>query len=233
MTRLRRRTSPLNLQLPAFRPERNTKRLAGNGGGSLLIHIAVITGAIYATQSGRPAGTPARFDTAFVVIVLPEPQYALPPTRTAPMKDLQTVTVPAVIPTAMPPIHLQQHLDPENFVGASREDQTPTGVTPVADLAYDPNVVDDPPILIWPAPLFTALLPQAGRTSRVVVQAVIDTAGRAEPASVRVIQSADTAFDQDAQQWMLEALWRPARVAGHPVRLRVNRAIDYTSTRRR
>jgi outer membrane biosynthesis protein TonB len=66
-----------------------------------------------------------------------------------------------------------------------------------------------------------------------VVQAVIDTAGRAEPASVRVIQSADTAFDQDAQQWMLEALWRPARVAGHPVRLRVNRAIDYTSTRRR
>jgi hypothetical protein len=221
------------LQLPAFRPERNTKRLAGNGGGSLLIHIAVITGAIYATQSGRPAGTTARFDTAFVVIVLPEPQYALPPTRTAPMKDLQTVTVPAVIPTAMPPIHLQQHLDPENFVGASREDQTPTGVTPVADLAYDPNVVDDPPILIWPAPLFTALLPQAGRTSRVVVQAVIDTVGRAEPASVRVIQSADTAFDQDAQQWMLEALWRPARVAGHPVRLRVNRAIDYTSTRRR
>jgi len=223
----------LNLQLPAFRPKRNAKRLAGNGGASLLIHIAVITGAIHATQSGRPARTPARSDTAFVVIVLPEPQYALPPTRIAPLKDLQTETVPAMIPTAMPPIHLQEHFDPKNSVGASREDQTTTGVTPVADLAYDPNLVDDPPILISAAPLFPALLPQAGRTTRVVVEAVIDTAGRAEPASVRVIQSADTAFDQDAQQWMLKALWRPARVASHPVRLRVNRAIDYTSTRRR
>jgi outer membrane biosynthesis protein TonB len=221
------------LQLHAFRPQRNAKRLAGDGGGSLLIHIAVITGAIYATQSGRPAGTPAAFDTAFVVIGLPEPQYALPPTQIAPLKDFQTVTVPAVIPTAMPPIHLQEHFDPKNFVGASREGQTTTGVTPVADLAYDPNLVDDPPILISAPPLFPALLPQAGPTSRVVVQAVIDTAGRAEPASVCVIQSADTAFDQHAQQWMLEALWRPARVAGHPVRLRVNRAIDYTSTRRR
>ena len=223
----------MNLQLPAFRPKRNAKRLAGNGGASLLIHIAVITGAIHATQSGRPARTPARSDTAFVVIVLPEPQYALPPTRIAPLKDLQTETVPAMIPTAMPPIHLQEHFDPKNSVGASREDQTTTGVTPVADLAYDPNLVDDPPILISAAPLFPALLPQAGRTTRVVVEAVIDTAGRAKPVSVRVIQSADTAFDQDAQQWMLKALWRPARVASHPVRLRVNRAIDYTSTRRR
>ena len=204
----------MNLQLPAFRPKRNAKRLAGNGGASLLIHIAVITGAIHATQSGRPARTPARSDTAFVVIVLPEPQYALPPTRIAPLKDLQTETVPAMIPTAEPPIHLQEHFDPKNSVGASREDQTTTGVTPVADLAYDPNLVDDPPILISAAPLFPALLPQAGRTTRGAVEAVIDTAGRAEPASVRVIQSADTAFDQDAQQWMLKALWRRRRALG-------------------
>ena len=100
----------------------------------------------------------------------------------------------------------------------------------MADQAYDPNLVDDPPILLSSPPLVPALLLQTGPTSRVVVQAVIDTAGRADPASVRVIQSADSAFEHNARQWMLETLWRPARVGGRPVRLWVNRAIDYTVT---
>ncbi len=209
-------------------------KLAGDWGVSLLIHVAVLTGAIFATQSARRAGTLAAYHTAVVVITLPEPQYAspLPPAQNVPLKDLQTVTVAAVVPTAIPPVNLLEHFDPKDFTSAAAESWTATDVTFVADQPYDPNLVDDPPILLSSPPLVPALL-LAGPTSRVVVQAVIDTAGRAEPATVRVIQSADTAFDQHAQKWMLEALWRPARVAGHPVRLWVNRPIDYTSTRPR
>jgi len=205
-------------------------RLAADGSVSLLIHVAVVTGAIYATQSVRPAGVPAALGATIVAITPEELRYAStpPPDLDVPVKESQTVTVPAVFPMAIPPVNLQQRLDRKDFVSARIEVGTVPGITPVADQPYNPNLVDDPPILLSSGPLVSALVPQAGISSRVVVQAVIDTAGHAEPASVRVIQSEDTAFDQHAQQWMLTAQWRPARVAGHPVRLWVNRAIDYT-----
>ena len=202
---------------------------ARDWGVSVLIHVAVITVAMYATQSVGRAGTTAALDRAVVVIALPEPQDASPPPRVLDvlLKDLQTVTVPAVIPAGIPPVSLQEHFYPRDFAIARSETGSATGVTPVADQAYDPNLVDDPPILLSSPPLLPALLPQAGPTSRVVVQALIDTAGRADPTSVRVIQSADSAFEHNARQWMLRTLWRPARVAGRPVRLWVYRAIDY------
>lgn len=205
---------------------------AGNWGVSLLVHVAVISMAMYATQSVGRARTTAALDMAVVVIALPEPQDASPPLRVLDVlpKDLQTVTVPAVISSGVPPVNLQEHVYTRNFAIASSETQTAIGVTSVVDQLYDPNLVDDGPILLSSPPLAPALLPQTGRTSRVVVRAVIDTAGRAEPASVRVIQSADSAFEHNARQWMLKALWRPARVGGRPVRLLVYRAIDDTVT---
>lgn len=205
---------------------------AGDWGVSLLVHVAVISMAMYATQSAGRARTTAALDRAVVVIALPEPQDASPPPRVLDVlpKDLETVTVPAVISSGVPPVNLQEHVY-RNFAIASSETQTAIGVTPVVDQVYDPNLVDDGPILLSSPLLVPALLPRTGRTSRVVVQAVIDTAGHAEPASVRVIQSADSAFEHNARQWMLKTLWRPARVAGRPVRLLVYRAIDWTVTR--
>ena len=205
---------------------------AGDWGVSLLVHVAVIGTAMYATQSVGRARTTAALDRAVVVVALPEPQDAsLPRVLDVLPKDPQTLTVPPVISSGVPPVNLQEHVYTRNFAIASSETQTAIGVTPVVDQVYDPNLVDDPPILLSPPPLVPALLPQTGPTSRVVVRAVIDTAGRAEPASVRVIQSADSAFEHNARQWMLKTLWRPARVGGRPVRLLVYRAIDSTVTR--
>lgn len=205
---------------------------AGDWGVSLLVHVAVISMAMYATQSVGRAKTTAAPDRAVVVIALPEPQDASPPRVLDVLpKDPQTVAVPAVISWGVPPVNLQEHVYTRNFAIASSETETAIGVTPMADQAYDPNLVDDPPILLSSPPLVPALLPQTRPTSRVVVQAVIDTAGRADPASVRVIQSADSAFEHNARQWMLQTLWRPARVGGRPVRLWVNRAIDSAVTR--
>jgi len=62
---------------------------------------------------------------------------------------------------------------------------------------------------------------------------VIDTTGRAEPASVRVIPCAHPEFDQPSKQWMLHALFRPGLIAGHPVRVWINRALDYAIAERR
>ena len=41
-----------------------------------------------------------------------------------------------------------------------------------------------------------------------LVQAIIDTSGRAEPPSVKIIQSPNPGFDQPAKNYVLRALFR-------------------------
>jgi len=70
-------------------------------------------------------------------------------------------------------------------------------------------------------------LRRAGLQGRVTVQAVIDTLGRAEPASLKVIARPNTAFDQSARAYVLHAVFRPARVKGRAVRVLIRVPVDY------
>jgi outer membrane biosynthesis protein TonB len=223
------RIAPLNLQLLASGQKQEAWKLACGGLLALVVHTAVIAGAITATVSAPRTGTARALDTAVVVIASPEAQHETPPLALdLPLKDFQTVTVPALIPIAIPSVNLQERFDPKDFTGVGVEDGTVTSLAPAPDQVCDPSVLDDPPVLLSSPPLdYPPLLRQVGVAGRVVVLAVIDTTGRAEPASVRVIQGAH-GFDQPSKQWMLNALFRPGRVGGRPVRVRINRALDYT-----
>ncbi|HXJ29731.1 MAG TPA: TonB family protein [Gemmatimonadales bacterium] len=190
----------------------------------------MIAAAINATVSARRIGTARALDTAVVAIAPPDAQHETPPPGLeVPLKGFQTVTVPALMPIAIPSVNLQERFDPKDFTGVGVEDGTVTGVAPVPDQVCEPSLLDDPPILLSSPPLdYPPSLRQAGIAGRVVVLAVIDTTGRAEPASVRVIQGAHPGFDQPSKQWMLNAQFRPARAGGRLVRVRINRALDYT-----
>jgi len=94
--------------------------------------------------------------------------------------------------------------------------------------ALDPSLVDELPMrLAGPAPAYPDLLRQAGLQGRVVLEAVIDTLGRVERGSVVVVESAHPAFVAPAQQSLLKSLFRPARVRGKAVRVRVRVPIDF------
>ena len=100
--------------------------------------------------------------------------------------------------------------------------------------AEDPNqvfleaVVDErPEVVSGPPMLYPPLLRQAGIQGRVLVQAIIDTNGRAEPASIRILQSADPGFDASARDYVRLAHFRPARIKGRGVRVLVNLPIDF------
>ena len=226
------RIAPLNLQLLASGQKQDAGKLACGGLLALVVHTAVIAAAINATVSARRTGTARALDTAVVAIAPPETQHETPPPALdVPLKDFQTVTVPALIPIAIPSVNLQERFDPKDFTGVGVEDGTVTSVALAPDQVCEPGVLDDPPVLLSSPPLdYPPLLRQAGIAGRVVVLAVIDTTGRAEPASVRVIQGAYPEFDQPSKQWMLNALFRPARAGGRRVRVRINRALDYTIT---
>jgi protein TonB len=83
-------------------------------------------------------------------------------------------------------------------------------------------MVDEAPELLSVAPpIYPALLRQAGVSGSVVIEAVVDTAGRVEPRSLRVVDATDPAFGASALASVRSALFRPARMYGKPVRVLV------------
>ena len=97
-----------------------------------------------------------------------------------------------------------------------------------ADQVYAEAAVDEPAAIVSAPPLeYPPALRHAGLQGRVTVQAVIDTLGRAEPASLKVIARPNTAFDQSARDYVLHAVFRPARVKGRAVRVLIRVPVDY------
>src|SRR3989454_3227906 len=84
-----------------------------------------------------------------------------------------------------------------------------------ADQVYSEAAVDEPAAIVSAPPVeYPPALRQAGLQGRVTVQAVIDTLGRAEPGSLKVIARPNTAFDKSALAYVLHAVFRPARAKG-------------------
>ncbi|HEV2751059.1 MAG TPA: energy transducer TonB, partial [Gemmatimonadales bacterium] len=88
-------------------------------------------------------------------------------------------------------------------------------------------VDEKPAMLSSPTLQFPELLRQAGISGRVLVQAIVDTLGRVEPNSVKVLQSPNPGFDQSARNYALNALFRPARMHGRAVRVLIQIPIDF------
>jgi protein TonB len=92
--------------------------------------------------------------------------------------------------------------------------------------------VDEPPALLaGQPPRYPEALRAAGRAGRVIIQAVIDTIGHAEPGSVIVVESPDSGFDDPARSYVLTAQFRPGRVRGRPVRVLVRVPIEFALSR--
>ena len=83
------------------------------------------------------------------------------------------------------------------------------------------EVQDPPELLTAPALRYPEPLRRAGVEGGVVVAAVVDTAGRAESGSARIVRSDDPGFDQAALAMVRGARFRPARVLGRAVRVLV------------
>jgi len=62
----------------------------------------------------------------------------------------------------------------------------------------------------------------------VVIAAIVDTLGRAEPRSIEIVDSPNPAFDTPSRAWILTAHFRPARMHGQAVRVHVTLPLDYS-----
>ena len=78
-----------------------------------------------------------------------------------------------------------------------------------------------PLLLAAPPPAYPPLLRAAGVQGRVEVQVVVDTLGRTEGGSFRIVHSDNPGFEAPAIESLRGALFRPARVYGRAVRVLV------------
>lgn len=124
--------------------------------------------------------------------------------RSRPVRSLTDVSV-EFFRTSSPPVTLRIASD----------------VYGLAELHERPHVTSAP-VLSYPADLLLARV-----AGRVIVEAVIDTTGRVEAASARVVESSDPRFNQAAKDYIGAARFTPGRVAGRAVRVRLQMPVEF------
>lgn len=210
--------------LTGTRPvSRSAGRVATSGLLALAIHVAVIYTAVMATLHTGQASPAPRVVTELIFVpdAADRPPVAEVP---APPPIHLDVTVPTTVPVAIPPIDSAFVVDSlvVSRVGLWRE-------APAAALSRtDPRPVlaetqvDQPPELLGYPPLdYPDLLRQAGVGGQVLVEAVIDTSGRVERGSLRVLEATNRAFEAAARDLVSGARYRPGRLRGEAVRVSI------------
>jgi protein TonB len=207
---------------------------------SLVLHVAFIFLAIKATSGAAETLREILQDTNLVFLKAPEPPPPPPPPppdalvqAAPPPQGFQTVLPPTEIPKDIPPVNLTERFDARDFSGKGIEGGIAAGVIggtgPVTTETFLAEEVDDPVRPIRQLqPKYPPVLQQAGIAGSVEAQYVVDTVGKAEPQSWRVLRSTNKAFEEPAREAIMGSLYKPARIRGQAVRQLVQQRISFT-----
>lgn len=98
---------------------------------------------------------------------------------------------------------------------------------------YADNEIDEPPQqLSRPAVRYPTMLRQRGVEGRVVLEFVITTDGKVDPASIEVIETTHEQFRSPAERAVRGTAFRPGRVRGEIVAVRVQQTVAFQLGRR-
>ena len=113
--------------------------------------------------------------------------------------------------------------------GARKDDQ-PFGPAPsLAEIAYSALQVDEI-VERYPSsavPAYPPELSAQGKEGKVDATYVVDTAGRVDTTTIQVLQSDHPRFTESVRTALGEALFRPAKRAGQPVRQLVQQRFNF------
>ncbi len=204
------------------------------GAASFVLHAGLIAAAVYATLSVTRAVEAPRL---IVDIALLEQEAAPPPPANLPRlapppTGFATLEMPSVMLTEIP-APSREPFDPARFSGVGLEaaapvirDVAPQAPEPAA--VYDESLVEDlPQRLSGAVPRYPPMLLAARITGQAIVECVVDTLGRVEPGSIRTVRATHEQFARAASEAVATWQFRPGRIAGQPVRARVNLPINF------
>ena len=191
---------------------------------AVVAHAVIVAGAVWATlEPARAVGS----EPSPVILAWPQEPLSYPrgDARDAiPGPPDVVVDLPRWTPVGLPRIEAGGRIEPFLTVRGTGGAGSENG----SDAAVDwLSVEESPALLPGPAPAYPELLRAAGIEGRVVLQVVIDTLGRAEPAA-RVVESSNRGFDGAALAYVRRALFRPGRVRGRAVRVLIRLPLEFT-----
>jgi len=188
---------------------------------SITVHVGVVAAALAGARQA---------DVSVPPIVIAESLWAVP--ASVPAGPVSPISAPVIGPVSVPAMPGPPDLPgiPALPIGFPSPEPAGAGTDSGGDPGvFLPAVIDEPPALLSaPLPVYPPLLRLAGIQGWVTVQAVVDTMGRAEPGSLRVVDSPNPGFDRAALDCVRRALFRPGRVTGRAVRVLVSVPLHFT-----
>ena len=212
------------------------QRSVGGALFSVVFHSALIAAAVYATANAAiKAEKPKQEKIDFVEMKKdepPPPKDEPPPpppdvvVAPPPPKGFQVLTAPVEIPDVIPDIDLSKKVtDEADFSGKGVAGGTSKGVeggkAPVVEgQTYFEFQVEKPVVQApgSPSPNYPDMLRSAGVEGEVLAQFVVDTTGRADPGSFKVLKSSHDMFVNSVRNALPRMRFIPAEVGGRKVK---------------
>ena len=212
------------------------QRSVGASMVSTVFHAIVIAGSIYATaNAGMEEEEEVVQQVDFVEVKQDEPpppepeQQAPPPDAVAappPPKGFQVLSAPVSIPDVIPEIDLSKAITNEaDFSGKGVAGGVASGVVGgvapvVQDQPYFDFQVEKPAGTApgSPGPAYPDILRNGGVEGEVLAQFVVDTTGRVDVSTFRVLRSSHALFEQAVRSSLPRMRFLPAEVGGRKVK---------------
>jgi protein TonB len=222
------------------------QRSPGSAAFSLVLHTVLIIGAVYATSRADEIVDAVKDEKVeFVEEVKPkdEPpppeEKAPPPPDVAaappPPKGFQVLTAPIDIPDVIPDIDLTKSITNEaDFSGVGVAGGVAKGVEGgtgpvITDAPLYEFQVEKPALAVsgTGTPVFPSVLRSANVQGRVTATFVVDTTGRAEPGTFKVLESDHELFSSAVRTALPRMRFIPAEVGGRKVKMWVQQAFEF------
>jgi len=219
------------------------------GGGtvtSVVVHSILVGLAVYATANAAIRNEkPKQEKIDFVETPKdqPPPKEEPPPppppdivVAPPPPKGFQVLTAPIEIPDVIPDIDLSKKVtDEADFSGKGVAGGKASGVEggkavvqsdqPYFEFQVEKPVVPAPGSV---SPRYPDMLRQAGVEGEVLAQFVVDTTGKAEPGSLKILKSSHDMFVQSVKNALPNMKFIPAEVGGRKVKQLVQQPFTFS-----
>lgn len=202
------------------------QRSFGSSVMSIILHTVMIAAAVNATLKAAEEKENVEEKVSFVEVKKDEPPPPKPPPQEAPPppQSFQVLTAPVNIPNVLPDIDLTAKLTNEaDFSGkgvqAAKANTGPVA-KPEGDQPYFEFMVEKPVTEAsnTARPRYPDILKSAGVEGEVLAQFVVDTTGRIEPGSFKVLKTSHQLFEAAVRAVVPGMRFIPAEVGNKRVR---------------
>ena len=230
-------------QLIESKPQK--QKMAGGTVFSIVLHTVLIAGAVYATARAGVKDEKSKAEKIQFVEMKKEPPKVpdKPPppkeviVKPPPPKGFQVLRAPVRIDIKIPEIDLSKSITNESdFSGKGVKGGTGTGVVGgVANTnqTYFEFQVEKPAEMLQdsPKPKYPSVLESSGIAGEVQAQFVVNSSGKADLDSFKVLKSTNELFTQAVKGVLPRMRFSPAQIGGKPVNQLVQQSFQFAVPR--